>query len=173
MHEIDFEIGKRLESSLRLVVLNCCDSARGSSSLAKRLVLSGIPAVIAMQFPISDQAAVELSSAFYSALANGEPVDGAVTHARIRIQNRSNIEWGIPVLYMRTPDGRIFEKRLTHGASSSSTPSMAVAAVPARRISLHLQRTPLALPLGISRSKPSSWMFSRSRNCSRTRRCNR
>lgn len=120
----------RLESSLRLVVLNCCDSARGSSSLAKRLVLSGIPAVIAMQFPISDQAAVELSSAFYSALSNGEPVDGAVTHARIRIQNRSNIEWGIPVLYMRTPDGRIFEKRLTHKPAHSTTGSIAAPSPP-------------------------------------------
>jgi tetratricopeptide (TPR) repeat protein len=118
----------RMESSLRLVVLNCCDSARGSSSLAKRLVLSGIPAVIAMQFPISDQAAVELSSAFYSALANGEPVDGAVTHARIRIQNRSNIEWGIPVLYMRTADGRIFEKRIAHKPAHSTTAPIAAAA---------------------------------------------
>lgn len=121
----------RLESSLRLVVLNCCDSARGSSSLAKKLVLSGIPAVIAMQFPISDQAAVELSSAFYSALANGEPVDGAVTHARIRIQNRSNIEWGIPVLYMRTPDGRIFEKRLAHPRAAAPAAPITPAATPA------------------------------------------
>jgi len=120
----------RMESSLRLVVLNCCDSARGSSSLAKRLVLSGVPAVIAMQFPISDQAAVELSSAFYSALANGEPVDGAVTHARIRIQNRSNIEWGIPVLYMRTPDGRIFEKQLAHKPAAHSTTGPIAAAAP-------------------------------------------
>jgi tetratricopeptide (TPR) repeat protein/CHAT domain-containing protein len=144
----------RLESSLRLVVLNCCDSARGSSSLAKRLVLSGIPAVIAMQFPISDQAAVELSSAFYSALANGEPVDGAVTHARIRIQNRSNIEWGIPVLYMRTPDGRIFEKRLTQGAPSSSPPPLAAAAAPAPVLDaaapLQDQPLPVAKPLGTS-----------------------
>ncbi len=120
----------RLESSLRLVVLNCCDSARGSSSLAKRLVMSGIPSVLAMQFPISDQAAVELASAFYFALANGEPVDGAVTHARIRIQSRSNIEWGIPVLYMRTPDGRIFEKRLSSAPASPPTRSRTITAVP-------------------------------------------
>jgi Flp pilus assembly protein TadD len=102
----------RLAGPLRLVILNCCDSARGSSSLAQKLILSGIPAVLAMQFPISDQAAIEFSSAFYFAIASGEPVDGAVTHARIRMQNKSPIEWGIPVLYMRAADGRIFDKPL-------------------------------------------------------------
>ncbi len=101
-----------LAGPLRLVVLNCCDSARGSSSLAKKLVLSGVPAVLAMQFPISDEAAIEFSSAFYFAIASGAPVDGAVTHARIRMQNKSPIEWGIPVLYMRAADGRIFDKPL-------------------------------------------------------------
>jgi tetratricopeptide (TPR) repeat protein/CHAT domain-containing protein len=102
----------RLQPTLRLVVLNCCDSAHGQTSLAKELVSGGIPAVLAMQFPISDDAAIELAGAFYDALAKGEPVDGAVTRARIKIQmnHRTSIEWGIPVLYMRAPDGQIFER---------------------------------------------------------------
>lgn len=105
----------RCEEALRLVVLNCCDSARGSASLARSLVYAGIPAVLAMQFPISDHAAIELASGFYLALASGEPVDGAVTSARIKMNRRSETEWGIPVLYMRAPDGRIFSKEVGQG----------------------------------------------------------
>lgn len=113
-----------LQPTLRLVVLNCCDSAHGQSSLAKELVASGIPAVLAMQFPISDDAAIELAGAFYDALAKGEPVDGAVTRARIRIQTTysTSIEWGIPVLYMRTPDGQIFEREMSPGDSPPRGP---------------------------------------------------
>ena len=112
----------RLQPSLRLVVLNCCDSAHGQSNLAKELVSSGIPAVLAMQFPISDDAAIELAGAFYDAVAKGEPVDGALTRARIRIQlnHRTSIEWGIPVLYMRTPDGQIFEREMSSGDSAQA-----------------------------------------------------
>jgi tetratricopeptide (TPR) repeat protein len=106
------------EPALRLVVLNCCDSARGSASVAKTLVTAGIPAVLAMQFPISDSAAIDLASAFYSALAEGEPVDGAVTRARIKMEKVSRAEWGVPVLYMRALDGRIFELQFpSHPAS--------------------------------------------------------
>jgi Tfp pilus assembly protein PilF len=114
-----------LQPTLRLVVLNSCDSAHGQASLAKGLVSSGIPAVLAMQFPISDDAAIELAGAFYDALAKGESVDGAVTRARLKIQMnpRTTVEWGIPVLYMRAPDGRIFEREMFSSAPSPGTAS--------------------------------------------------
>ena len=97
-------------SSLRLVVLNCCDSGRGPTSVAKTLVAGNIPAVLAMQYPISDMAAIEMSSGFYNALANGETVDGAVSSARMRMKLKSDTEWGIPILHMRSADGRLFER---------------------------------------------------------------
>jgi tetratricopeptide (TPR) repeat protein len=101
------------KKSLRLAVLNCCDSATsrrdGRGSPAVALIRSGLPAVVAMQFPFSDTAAIRLSQGFYQALANNQPVDAAVTTARRFIQNDSNIEWAIPVLYMRAADGSIFE----------------------------------------------------------------
>ncbi|MGY4295099.1 hypothetical protein ACVWXN_003194 [Bradyrhizobium sp. i1.4.4] len=100
--------------SLRLAVLNCCDSAtadkrneRGSPAMA--LLRSGLPAVVAMQYPIRDSSSIRLSEGFYRALASNAPVDEAITVARQYIRNDSRIEWGIPVLYMRSPDGRIFE----------------------------------------------------------------
>ena len=101
--------------SLRLVVLNACEGARTSSTdpfagTAQSLIRKGIPAVIAMQFEISDVAAITLANEFYSAVADGYPVDGALCEARKAIFTRVNaVEWATPVLYMRSPDGRIFE----------------------------------------------------------------
>lgn len=100
---------------LRLVVLNACEGARGSkrdvfSSTAAILVRRGIPAVLAMQYEITDRAAIELSRAFYEALADGMPVDAAVGEARkaISLDIANTIEWGTPVLYMRSPNGVLF-----------------------------------------------------------------
>jgi hypothetical protein len=101
--------------SLRLVILNSCEGARGSerdifSGTASILVQRGIPAVLAMQYEITDRAAIEFSRAFYKALANGLPVDAAVTEARkaVSFAIENTIEWGTPVLYMRSPDGVLF-----------------------------------------------------------------
>src|SRR5215216_3845197 len=99
---------------LRLVFLNSCEGARGSegdpfSGTAATLVRRGIPAVVAMQYQITDEAAIEFSSAFYESLVDGLPVDAAVTEARVAVSMDSMLEWGTPVLYMRSPDGRLFD----------------------------------------------------------------
>jgi len=99
---------------LRLVFLNSCEGARGSprdsfSSTAATLVRSGIPAVVAMQYEITDRAAIEFSRSFYDAVADGLPIDAAVAEARTAVKMRSALEWGTPVLYMRSEDGLIFD----------------------------------------------------------------
>jgi hypothetical protein len=101
--------------TLRMVQLNACEGARGSardifSGTASILVRRGIPAVLAMQYEISDQAAVEFSRSFYEALAEGLPVDAACGEARkaISLSRPMTLEWGTPVLCMRTPDGTLF-----------------------------------------------------------------
>jgi hypothetical protein len=101
--------------SLRLVLLNACEGARGSdrdlfSSTAAILVRRGIPAVLAMQYEITDRTAIEFSREFYEALAEGMAVDAAVVEARKAVSFAVNntIEWGTPALYMRSPDGQIF-----------------------------------------------------------------
>jgi CHAT domain-containing protein len=68
----------------------------------------GIPAVVAMQFPISDEAAINLSGAFYDRLAANWPLERALTHARKMMQQKSRTEWGIPVLFTRSGTGRLF-----------------------------------------------------------------
>lgn len=105
-------------SSLRLVVLNSCEGARGSehdifSSTAAILVRGGISAVLAMQYEITDRAAIEFSHSFYEALADGMSVDTAVSEARkaISLGVANTVEWGTPVLYMRSPDGALFDLR--------------------------------------------------------------
>lgn len=101
--------------SLRLAILNACEGARASrtdpfAGAAQSLLQQGLPAVIAMQFEITDDAAVTFAHEFYSALADGLPVDAALAEARRAIFASGNpLEWGTPVLYMRAPDGRIFD----------------------------------------------------------------
>ena len=102
-------------ASLRLAILNACEGGRTSSTdpfagAAQSLVQQGIPAVIAMQFEITDEAAITFAPAFYSAIADGYSVDAALVEARMAIFTKGNdTEWGTPVLYMRAPDGRIFD----------------------------------------------------------------
>ncbi len=112
------ELGRLLadHQQLRLVILNSCKGAKGSesnlfSSTASILIQRGIPAVLAMQYKISDSAAIEFSRTFYEALADGLPVDAAAAEARkaISISVSDSIEWITPVVYMRSPDGKIFD----------------------------------------------------------------
>ena len=101
--------------SLRLAVLNSCEGARNSltdpfAGVATGLIRQGVPAVVAMQFEITDEAAITFAGGFYAALAQGFPVDAAVAEARKAIYIQPNdIEWGTPVLYMRSSDGVLFD----------------------------------------------------------------
>lgn len=100
--------------ALRVVLLNACESARTSQSnpfagVAPHLWRAGIPAVLAMQFPISDPAAILFSTEFYRTLADNFPVDVAVNEARRAVYLSGDVtEFGTAVLYMRADDGRVF-----------------------------------------------------------------
>jgi hypothetical protein len=105
--------------SVRLAFLSACQSARSArssdldpfSGVAAALVMAGLPAVVAMQFPISTRAALVFGQEFYSRLAAGEPVDAAVASARraLHLEMASSFEWGTPALFMHVSDGRLFE----------------------------------------------------------------
>jgi hypothetical protein len=91
-------------------MLSACEGARTGahdifSSTAATLLRRGIPAVVAMQYEITDEAAIEFARAFYEALADAVPVDAAVGEARKTISRivSSSLEWGTPVLYMHAP----------------------------------------------------------------------
>ena len=101
--------------SLRFVFLNSCLGGAVSArdpfgGVAQSLIRRGVPAVVAMQFPIPDRAATDLARHFYRYLATGLPVDAALTSSRAFMYARGyQVEWGAPALYMRTPDGRLFD----------------------------------------------------------------
>jgi hypothetical protein len=114
--------------TLRLAVLNACEGARSSltdpfAGSAQSLVQKGLPAVIAMQFEITDPAAITLAHEFYTALADGFSVDAALGEARKAIFAQGNdVEWATPVLYLRVPGAAVFkietpaEKKEINGA---------------------------------------------------------
>ncbi|MEU1180235.1 CHAT domain-containing protein [Streptomyces sp. NPDC005820] len=103
------------DPSPRLVVLNSCETGTSHardlfSSTAARLEYT-VPAVVAMQFAVTDKAAVLFSRAFYQALAANRPVDEAVRTGRIalRADKDDSLECFTPVLYQRSGDARLFD----------------------------------------------------------------
>ena len=99
----------------RLVVLQACQTAQkeavresnsGFLSMAEYLVRNLIPAVVAMQFEVQNDYAIEFAIGFYEALARGLEVDAAVQEGRSNIVDL--YQWkeryfGAPVLFMDTP----------------------------------------------------------------------
>jgi tetratricopeptide (TPR) repeat protein len=115
-------LGMLLENKpTRLVFLNACDTARAAtqaghdpfSGVATALVMKGILAVVAMQFPISDGAAIAFTKRVYELLAQGFPIDAAAAEGRqsIILNESGSMEWATPVLFMRTSDGVLFVPR--------------------------------------------------------------
>jgi len=104
-------------SPIELAVLNSCEGGRvtavdpyGSSALT--LVEHGIPAVVAMQFEISDVAATAFSGVLYEHVTAGAGIDVAVTLARQAILTASPTEWSTPVLYLRPEGSRLFTRKV-------------------------------------------------------------
>ncbi len=104
--------------SLRFAFLNMrqAESSHTStafSQIATTLMRRGIPAVLGLQNKLEASFATELTRTLYTALADGLPVDSAVTQARIAISFSDDQQgaWATPVLYMRSPDGRLFNVR--------------------------------------------------------------
>ncbi|MFN8440846.1 MAG: CHAT domain-containing protein [Caldilineaceae bacterium] len=104
-------------TALRLVFLNTCEGATSGyadyfAGTAQKLIQQGIPAVVAMQFPVTDSAAICLSEFFYQTLATGLPLDSALSEARkaVALQTDTGLamEWATPALFSRSPDNQLF-----------------------------------------------------------------
>lgn len=104
-------------SSVQLMVLDACETGYGGRAhpglgLAPTLIRDArLPAVIAMQFPILDRAALVFSEEFYTALlAPDATVERALARARVRLaqeMGRGHIAWATPALWMRARSGRV------------------------------------------------------------------
>ena len=114
-------------SNVRLVVLNACSTGTVSLNLlqgiAPALLAANIPAVVAMQSALNDEAGVVFAKYFYTNLAENKPIDLCVSRGRRAILNSTGTrDWGLATLYMRAPDGILF-KGMGESAAASSQPA--------------------------------------------------
>ncbi|MFC7275771.1 CHAT domain-containing protein [Paractinoplanes rhizophilus] len=124
------DLGRLLHDndSLRLAVLNACESGRASgvdtfASPAASFIRRGFPAAVAMQYEISDPAALIFAQALYGAIASGVSLDRAVTDARttVHMTQPGSLEWGTPVLYLRSRNADVFEVKDASRASAADS----------------------------------------------------
>lgn len=114
-------------SGVRLAVLNSCESARRDTlnaftGVAPTLVRDGVPAVVAMQYNIRDQHALQFARRFYRNLARQKPIDDALNAARIAMFNldgKYSRDWGLPVLYLRSDEAILFPSNVRSASALS------------------------------------------------------
>ncbi|MCA9927639.1 MAG: CHAT domain-containing protein [Anaerolineales bacterium] len=102
---------------LRLVVLSGCQTAQTSdadafSGVATGMLAADMPAVVAMQFSILDNSAIQWARAFYAALARGESLVETMAAARLALRDYEDgpgFDWGVPALYLRVPEMRLVD----------------------------------------------------------------
>jgi predicted ATPase/Tfp pilus assembly protein PilF len=126
-------------SGVRLIVLDACNGAKLSTdpfrNTAPALIRAQIPAVVAMQFTVPEEATRAFATEFYRALAQGFPIDACVTEGRKAVMNATGLgraDWGIPVVYTRAHDGRLFElPTADEGRKTKDEGQLIAAATPA------------------------------------------
>lgn len=106
------------QTELRLVVLSACQSAwsRYSNSvfngIAQNLISQGVPAVVAMQYPVKVDSAIYFVKSFYKSLTEKNSLPRAMYKGRQNMKFTDN-QWYRPVLYLRWADnhgGQLFEE---------------------------------------------------------------
>jgi CHAT domain-containing protein len=96
---------------LRLAFLNACETGRGgrvewNRGVAPALVAAGLPAVVANQYPVEDQAATAFARELYAQLAAGSALGDAVREARVAVARdlgTAALGWAVPVVFARDP----------------------------------------------------------------------
>jgi hypothetical protein len=113
-------------TNIRLAVITACSTAQPApdeepytphafDGVAQRLLggVSGITSVVAMQFPVESDAAVEFSRSFYANVVRPDKtLDEMVTLARRDIAAKLDIghrAWITPTVYWRCDGGKVFE----------------------------------------------------------------
>jgi hypothetical protein len=96
---------------LRLAFLNACETGRGgrvewNRGVAPALVAAGLPAVVANQYPVEDQAATAFARELYAQLAAGSALGDAAREARVAVARdlgTASLGWAVPVVFARDP----------------------------------------------------------------------
>ncbi|MCU0560654.1 MAG: CHAT domain-containing protein [Desulfobacterales bacterium] len=122
------QLGVNLRGNgVRLAVLGGCESGRRDavsvwSGIAPALVKAEIPAVVANQYSIRDKCALAFSRQLYRSIVGGLGLERAVVAGRIAAYNAEpdGRDWGVPVLYLRAGDGRLFEGAADSGVRANA-----------------------------------------------------
>ena len=98
----------------KLVFLHACEGAKpgsidGFNDIAHELVYSNVPAVVAMQYEIQNEAASRFALEFYKKISEGYDIDEAVKEGRWKLGNPdagstgawNDRSFGTPVLYLQ------------------------------------------------------------------------
>lgn len=121
--------------SVKLVILNAClaglsSSTRRFRNVAAQMLQAGLPAVIAMQYEIRDDAAIEFAQFLYEELVAGNcpgAIDAAVALGRSSLYalNPGDFSYGTPVLWLNADNGIVFsaETDPANGALAFQPPS--------------------------------------------------
>ncbi len=109
-----------LSSDIRLAVFSACETATlrnerihhqqrkvaVDATLATALVMSQVPAVVAMPFSLQDDLSPTFTFHFYEALASGRTLEEALSRARQALLPIKQHSWFVPVLYRHVVEGK-------------------------------------------------------------------
>jgi CHAT domain-containing protein len=100
-------------SNIKFFYLSCCQGAvmqigdqtifNDIHGFTHSLLVAGIPSILAMRWPLSDQMAKILAPTFYKELFSGKGLDHALLYARKQVQNKNinDVTWLSPILVVQ------------------------------------------------------------------------
>jgi hypothetical protein len=89
--------------SVQLLVLSGCMTPHGTALLRE----SHVAALVVMQYSILVDTAIQFAKVFYEAIGRGESLSRGLTHVRQVLASsvgEHRADWGIPALYLRSPE---------------------------------------------------------------------
>ncbi len=102
----------RQHGCVKLLILSACETAIAGNGVVEQSAMFGIPALIAMRFSVTDEAAKIFTTALYAAIAKGETLTLAIAQAREalwkKVETQRQIapqqihlaEWFTPIIYL-------------------------------------------------------------------------
>src|SRR5579875_1423933 len=168
-----------ISSDVRLAVFSACETAKVedertrqrrrrpavNATLATALVMSQVPAVVAMPFNLQDDASPIFMSHFYAALAQERTLEEALARARQAMLPVMKFRgWFIPVLYRKVVEGKEGPVAFlsTHESHEDLDHPLAHLGVPSTFVGRTLELRDIATLLSQAIGEDDDWTESRS-----------
>jgi ligand-binding sensor domain-containing protein len=110
--ELNGLLEKMGEKVPRLVILSACRTADMGSQLIDALLQNGVRAVVGMQWPVMEQAAVKFATGFYASITGTHQVDYSISIARSLVAAEvgdGQRDWASPMIVVQSDDLVIFD----------------------------------------------------------------